>query len=79
MIYTFQHWPTPEEAGIEDQSVVDAWHERVAIGMFDGQLSEQDARAAAWREVGGIAATSDAANPADEQRVPATASAVAME
>lgn len=75
-MYTFQHWPTPEEAGINDQATIDAWHERVAICMLDGQLSEQDARAAAWREVGGIGATCEAANAADEQCVPATASAM---
>lgn len=78
-MYTFRHWPTPEETGIDDQSVIDAWHERVAIGMFDGQLSEQDARTAAWREVGGIGGMCAAAIQADGQRAPAAASAMDME
>jgi len=75
-MYTFQHWPTPEEAGINDQSAIDAWHERIAICIVDGQLSEQDARAVAWREVGGIGTVTEAAIPADKQPVPATTSAM---
>ena len=55
MIYGFNHWPTPEEAGITDIHLRDAWHERVAIARVDGDLDEQAARALAWREIEGLA------------------------
>ena len=52
-IYSFTQWPTPEEAGITDTDLCDAWHERVAIATVDSGLDEQAARAVAWREIGG--------------------------
>ena len=54
-MYEFRNWPTPQEIGIEDEDVIHAWDERVAICTFDGGLDEQAACHVAWQQVGVLA------------------------
>jgi hypothetical protein len=50
-LYEFQRWPTPQEARITDPDLAYEWEERVAICVFDGGLSEQEARRIAWEQI----------------------------
>ena len=37
-MYEFQRWTTAREAGLSDPDAIEAWEERLAICMVDGEL-----------------------------------------
>ncbi len=54
-MYEFKH-PPRQQTPVRDvsrlnQDELDTWHERVAICVVDGRLTEAEAEAIAWRQV----------------------------